>query len=347
MKPAGLHAAILSAILFGMSPVACKAIVGEMSATLLAGLLYLGSGLGLIGVVLYQKLPVVDLAYSLSLRQRAYLAIAIIAGGVIAPLFLAFGIRYGTATEVSLLLNFETVATTFLAWFVFHEHIGSRVWIGKLLIIGASLVIILAGSEGVQLSVPGLSVLAACLLWGIDNNLTRELESLPAPLLACVKGLSAGIFNVILSMFLPRSPATALQITGTLGIGVLSYGVSLVLFIHALREIGAARTSTWFASGPFIGSLLSVLVLGERPPSEYWVAALVMLSGVFFLYGEAHRHIHEHEQLAHSHPHGHDEHHRHEHGEEVNREPHDHYHVHEPLMHAHAHWPDIHHRHRH
>ncbi len=347
MKSAGLHAAILSALLFGMSPVACKVIVGEMPPALLAGLLYLGSGLGLIGVVLYQKIPVVDLALSLSRRQLLYLAGAISAGGVIAPLFLAFGIRYGTATEVSLLLNFETVATTFLAWFVFHEHIGSRVWIGKFLIIGGSLVIILAGGGGVQFSMPGLSVLMACALWGIDNNLTRELESLPAPLLACAKGLSAGIFNVALSLFMLGSPVSAGQVTGALGIGALSYGASLVLFIHALRAIGAARTSTWFASGPFIGSLLSVIVLGERPPVEYWLAAPVMLSGMFLLYGESHRHLHHHDPLAHSHPHGHDEHHRHEHGAEDNAEPHDHHHVHEPLTHAHLHWPDIHHRHRH
>src|SRR6266545_84593 len=203
-KKKGLHAAILSAILFGMSPVACKAIVGQMPSSLLAGLLYLGSGLGLAGVALRQTPPFYNILGSLSRRQWAYLAGTIVAGGVAAPLFLAFGIRYGTATEVSLLLNFETVATTLLAWAIFHEHIGYRVWIGKVLIVGASILVIFAGNEGVHLSIPGLSVLAACLLWGIDNNLTRELESLPASLLACVKGLSAGVFNVLLSIFLFR-----------------------------------------------------------------------------------------------------------------------------------------------
>lgn len=347
MEKKGLHAAILSAILFGMSPVACKAIVGQMPAALLAGLLYLGSGLGLAGVVLRQTPRFYVILASLSRRQWGYLAGAIISGGVAAPLFLAFGIRSGTATEVSLLLNFETVATTLLAWLIFHEHVGYRVWIGKVLIVGASLVIVLTGSAGVRLSIPGLSVLAACLLWGIDNNLTRELESLPASLLACVKGLSAGIFNVLLSLILFSGPVTALQVTATLIIGALSFGASLVLFIHALREIGSARTSTWFASGPFIGTLLSVTVLGERPPGGYWLAALVMLSGMFFLYGEMHRHLHRHERLAHSHPHEHDEHHRHEHDDGRDKGAHDHFHVHEPLIHSHVHWPDIHHRHRH
>ncbi len=342
----GLHAAILSTILFGMSPVACKAIVGQMPSPLLAGLLYLGSGLGLAGVVLYQKLPIFNIAGSLSQWQWGYLAAAIISGGVAAPLLLAFGIRYGTAAEVSLLLNFEAVATTILAWLIFHEHIGYRVWIGKALIIGASIGVVLTGGDGVRLSVPGLAVLSASLLWGIDNNLTRELESLPASLLACIKGLSAGIFNVLLSLLLFREPVTALQVTGTLLIGALSFGASLILFIHALREIGSARTSTWFASGPFIGVLLAVFVLGERPPREYWAAALVMLLGLFFLYGERHGHLHQHEQIVRAHPHVHDEHHRHKH-EEEDKEPHDHKHEHEPLTHAHVHWPDIHHRHKH
>ena len=347
MKKKGLHAAILSALLFGISPVACKAIVGQMPSSLLAGLLYLGSGLGLTGVVLRQTTPFYDVMRSLSRWQWANLAGAIVSGGVAAPLFLAYGIRYGTATEVSLLLNFETVATTLLAWMIFHEHIGYQVWIGKFLIIGASILVVLSGSGGVHLSIPGLSVLAACLLWGIDNNLTRELESLPASLLACMKGWSAGVFNVLLSLFLFRSPVTAFQVSGVLVIGALSYGASLVFFIHALREIGSARTSTWFATGPFIGTILSVIVLGEHPPGEYWVAALVMVLGMFFLYGEVHRHLHRHEKLAHAHTHEHDEHHLHEHDKGEYEGKHEHIHVHEPITHAHVHWPDIHHRHIH
>jgi len=347
MKRKGLHSAILSAVLFGMSPVACKVIVGQMSSSLLAGLLYLGSGLGLTAVVLCQKTPVYDIIGSLSRRQWAYLVGAIVSGGVAAPLFLAYGICSGTASEVSLLLNFETVATTLLAWMVFHEQIGFRVWIGKLSIIGASILVLFTGTNELQLSIPGLSVLAACLLWGIDNNLTRELESLPAPLLACMKGWSAGIFNVLLSLVLFKSQVTALQVSGVLAIGALSYGASLVLFIHALREIGSARTSTWFASGPFIGTILSVIVLGERPPGEYWVAAVVMLSGMCFLYGEVHRHLHRHERINHAHPHEHDENHQHPHEDGELVGIHNHLHTHEPIKHAHVHWPDIHHRHIH
>ncbi len=347
MNRKGLHAAILSAILFGMSPVACKAIVGAMSSSLLAGLLYLGSGVGLTWVVLRQPTPFYAVLAALSGRQWANLAGAILSGGVAAPLFLAYGIRSGSATEVSLLLNFETVATTLLAWLIFREHIGPRVWVGKALIIGASAFVVLAGSGKVRLSVAGLSVLAACVLWGVDNNLTRELESMPASLLACMKGWIAGTFNVLLSIVLFRSQVSALQVSGVLAIGALSYGVSLVLFIYALRAIGAARTSTWFAAGPFVGTLLSVVLLGEHPAGAYWAAALAMLSGMLLLYGEVHRHLHRHERLAHGHLHEHDEHHLHGHDGCGTEGRHDHFHVHEAMEHAHMHWPDVHHRHAH
>jgi len=182
MGKKGQHLAIRSALLFSMSPVACKAIVGQMPSSLLAGLLYLGSGLGLTVMVLNQRIPVSDILSRLSWRQWANLTGAIIAGGVAAPLFLAYGILFGTASEVSLLLNFEAVATTLIAWMIFHEHIGRSVWIGKLLIIGASIFVVFTGSNDVRWSIPGLSVLIACILWGIDNNLTRELEAVPASL---------------------------------------------------------------------------------------------------------------------------------------------------------------------
>ena len=348
MDRKGLHTAILSAILFGLSPVACKAIVGQMSPALLAGLLYLGSGLGLTGVVLRHNINSVQVLQSLSRRQWINLVGAILSGGVAAPLFLAYGILYGTASEVSLLLNFEAVATTLIAWMVFHEHIGRRVWIGKFFIIGASILVIVAGQGAIRLSLPGLSVLAACIFWGIDNNLTRELEDLPPSFLACIKGWSAGLFNVGLALLMFGGQVTLFQVGGTLMIGALSYGVSLVLFIHALRKIGSARTSTWFASGPFIGTIAAVFFLGEHPPHEFWVGALIMLSGMVFLYGERHRHVHQHEPQAHSHPHTHDdEHHRHEHDADEGEGEHDHYHVHEPITHSHVHWPDIHHRHTH
>ncbi|KAF0215406.1 MAG: hypothetical protein FD174_4145 [Geobacteraceae bacterium] len=343
----GQFFALLSAALFGVSPVLCKLIIGDMSPALLAGLLYLGSGIGLQLILLIQRKDSIQEVKKLSPRHRHKLTGAIVTGGIIAPLCLAYGIKYGTASEVSLLLNFETVATTVIAWLIFKEYVGLRVWFGKILILAAAFMIILRSEGGLAFSLSGLLVLLACIFWGIDNNLTRDVEELPATVLASIKGFGAGAFNVILAFVLSAGTATVLQAAAALLIGALSYGMSLVLFVEALRRIGSARTSTFFAVGPFIGVFLSVILLGERPPITYWLAASWMLAGIALLYREMHGHLHTHEPLTHRHRHVHDEHHRHPHEEAYIEEPHEHLHVHEPMTHIHVHWPDIHHRHSH
>lgn len=342
----GQMLAIISAILFGISPALCKIVVGEMSTALLAGLLYLGSGLGLQFHLICKRRNSLGALRRLSSSQRARLAVAVFFGGILAPLCLAYGIKYGAAAEVSLLLNLETVATTVIAWLFFKEHVGLPVWAGKVFIIlGASLIILKTGD--VRIHLPGVFVLLACIFWGIDNNLTRDIEELPATVLASIKGLSAGIFNILLALALSAGTVTSSQIGASLLIGAMSYGLSLVLFVEALRRIGAARTSTFFAIGPFVGAVFSVLFLGEQMQTVYWIASLFMLGGLVFLYREMHRHLHAHERMSHSHRHVHDEHHQHRHKEAASGEPHEHFHTHEPLTHIHVHWPDIHHRHQH
>jgi drug/metabolite transporter (DMT)-like permease len=343
----GQFLSILSAALFGISPVLCKMMIGEMSPVLLAGLLYLGSGIGLQLLLFCQRRNSVRELGQISLRSRFKLLGAVISGGVVAPLCLTYGIKYGTASEVTLLLNLETVATTAISWLIFKEYIGPRVWTGKILILTAASIIVFRMEGEPSLSLSGLLVVFACIFWGVDNNLTRDVEELPATVLAGIKGLGAGIFTTVAALLFFSGKASGLQIGGALTIGALSYGLSLVLFVEALRRIGSARTSTFFAIGPFIGTLLSVILLGERPPAPYWFAAALMLGGVILLYREKHRHLHSHESIMHHHRHFHDEHHQHAHeGMDVG-EPHDHIHSHEPITHIHGHWPDIHHRHGH
>ncbi|TWJ19721.1 drug/metabolite transporter (DMT)-like permease [Geobacter argillaceus] len=321
--------------------------IGEMSPALLAGLLYLGSGIGLQLLLLFQRKNPLQELRQLSPQHRIKLLGAILSGGVIAPVCLTYGIKYGTASEVTLLLNLETVATTVIAWLIFKEHIGPRVWMGKILILMAACVVVLKTEGGLAFSLSGLLVVLACIFWGIDNNLTRDVEDLSSTVLACIKGFSAGIFTIVLTFLFSSGSAAGYQIGGALAIGALSYGLSLVLFVEALRKIGSARTTTFFAVGPFIGTLLSVAILGERPPVSYWFAVSLMLAGIFLLYREIHRHLHTHEVIVHRHMHIHDEHHRHDHVETETAEPHEHIHVHELITHSHVHWPDIHHRHEH
>lgn len=343
----GQFLAIISAVLFGISPVFCKLLIGEMSPALLAGLLYLGSGIGLLILLLFQRKNFMQELRQLPPRHRIKLLGAIMSGGVIAPLCLTYGIKYGSASEVTLLLNLETVATTVIAWLFFKEYIGTRVWAGKLLILIAASIVVLQAKEGFAFSLSGLLVVLACIFWGIDNNLTRDVEQLSSTVLACIKGFGAGIFTIVLALLFSSGSVTGNQISGALAIGAVSYGLSLVLFVEALRKIGSARTATFFAIGPFVGTLLSVAVLGERPSAAYWFAASLMLAGIFLLYREIHRHLHTHEVITHSHRHIHEEHHRHEHEDSEPAEPHQHSHVHEGITHSHGHWPDIHHRHTH
>jgi drug/metabolite transporter (DMT)-like permease len=347
----GSQLATLSALLFGISPVLCKMMIGEMSPVLLAGLLYLGSGIGLSFVLVQLRINFFKEIHNISRIHRFKLLGAVLAGGVIAPLCLVYGIKYGRASEVSLLLNLETVATTIIAWMIFKEQVSRYVWVGKVLIVLASALIIIKFPESLAFSTSGILVVLACIFWGIDNNLTRDVDALPATALAAIKGYCAGLFNITLAAVIGFGSVDILQISGALLIGALSYGASLVLFISALRKIGSARSSTYFAIGPFIGVLSSLILLREQPPAFFWFATALMLAGVLCLYRERHEHPHVHEAIAHRHEHSHDQdidkHHRHLHNEGDNTEPHGHFHLHERVLHSHGHLPDTHHRHGH
>lgn len=343
----GAVLALFSAFLFGISPVLIKGISGELPPILMAGILYLGSGLGLLSLRLIRRESIFNSLRIISGQQKLQLVGAIVFGGILAPICLTYGIFYSSAFQVSALLNLETVATTVLAGLIFREHIGGRVWFGKALIVIGAVFISKNGKMDIEFSPASLAIIGACFFWGIDNNLTRDIEDLPPSLLAGIKGFVAGLFNILLAFLLGQTANNVPDVLGALVIGMMCYGLSLVLFIYALRKIGSSRTSTYFATGPFIGMICAVLFLGERPAIVHWLAGAVMLLGVWALYREHHEHEHTHESLEHSHMHIHDEHHQHEHGGTEGLAPHEHLHEHKWLKHAHPHLPDIHHRHQH
>ena len=193
-----------------------------------------------------------------------------------------------------------------------------------------------------------LLIVAACLCWGVDNNLTRQVSSGDAMAIACSKGLFAGACNTALALSLGAQWRSWASVAACLAVGLLGYGLSLTLFVVALRTLGTARTGAYFSTGPFFGVLLSLAVWPEVPPALFWPAALLMAAGVWLHLGERHEHEHTHELLEHAHRHVHDEHHRHDHGPEWDgTEPHVHAHRHEAMTHRHPHYPDIHHRHAH
>ena len=325
-----------------------KTLVGGMPPLLLAGLLYAGSGLGLAALLVMRAAT--GGRDSITWPRGTdlwWLLGAIASGGAVGPYLLMYGLQATDAASASLILNLEGVFTALLAWFVFKENVDRRIAVGMTLIVTGGLVI----SAGPGLRAGGLvgplAIGGACLAWAIDNNLTRKVSVHDAMFIACAKGLVAGTTSVALVLASgAHLPAIATVLQAGL-LGFLGYGLSLTLFVVALRELGTARTGAYFSLAPFIGATLAV-VLGAPLTVTLIVAALLMGAGVWLHLTEHHLHLHRHVRLEHDHPHTHDEHHRHRHGPEWDgKEPHSHAHVHEPLEHAHAHYPDVHHRHAH
>jgi drug/metabolite transporter (DMT)-like permease len=345
MNP-GILAALGAAILFGASTPLAKLLVGSVTPVLLAGLLYLGSGVGLLG---YRLARPGGAEAPLSRADLPWLAGAIVAGGIAGPLLLMFGLRATSGAAASLLLNLEAVLTAMLAWFVFRENFDRRVLVGMVLIVAGGIVLSWQPGAGGTESAWGAALVAgACLAWAIDNNLTRKVAASDAVQIAGLKGLVAGIFNTVLALAMGATfpPARILLAAGL--VGLVGYGVSLALFVVALRHLGTARTGAYFSVAPFFGAALAVGLLGEAANVAFWLAAALMVIGVWLHLTERHEHLHEHEPLVHTHRHVHDEHHRHAHGSEWNGvEPHTHEHAHARLLHRHPHYPDLHHRHRH
>jgi drug/metabolite transporter (DMT)-like permease len=347
LSPA-ITAALAAALLFGASTPLAKQLLRDTSPMLLAGLLYLGSGIGL-GVGRFLR----DRGWrspALNPAEWGWLLLAIGFGGVLGPLLLMLGLARMPAASASLLLNLEAVLTALLAWIVFRENTDRRVVLGMALIVAGAAVLAGRGNLYAPGSGDGALLIAlACLCWALDNNLTRKVSASDAAFLAGLKGLAAGVVNTGLALLLgARLPGPG-GIAEAMTVGLLGYGVSLVLFVVALRGLGAARTGAYFSTAPFMGAAVAVLALGERPYPSFWLAAVLMGAGVWLHLRERHEHVHTHSPTMHTHRHVHDEHHPHLHEfDRDSREPHTHEHSHALLTHSHPHYPDIsHHQHGH
>jgi len=341
--------ALLSAALFGVSTPAAKFLVGSVQPVLLAGLLYCGAGIGI--AVLRRVWPsLVSRAPEVALGRAdlPWLAGAILAGGVVGPVLLMTGLARTSAAAGSLLLTLEGAATALMAWFIFHENFDRRIAIGMLFLVAGAGILSWSGTPNMDSVIGPLAIVGACLAWGLDNNFTRKV-SLADPLqIVELKGLIAGPFNLALALsFGAGMPG----VTATLAAGIVGffgYGVSLALFVIALRHLGTARTGAYFSTAPFVGSIVAVMALGEPITWPLVVAGALMGSGVWLHLTEQHEHEHVHEAMAHAHPHLHDDHHRHAHSpSDPPGEPHTHFHEHTPMRHSHPHVPDMHHVHRH
>jgi drug/metabolite transporter (DMT)-like permease len=344
----GAPLALTAAALFGASTPLAKALLGDVAPWLLAGLLYLGSGLGLLTLaVLRRAAGVRSNEAPLRRADLPWLAAVSLAGGVVAPVLLMLGLARTPASSAALLLNLEGVMTLGLAWVVFRENVDLRIGLGAAAILAAALLLSWDGGAG-GFGWGAILIAGACAAWAIDNNLTRKLSSADPLHIALVKGLTAGSVNVALALALHAAWPAPGPIAAAGMIGFLGYGVSLTLFVLALRHLGTARTAAYFSAAPFVGGIIGIAWLGEPLTASFLIAAVLMALGLYLHLAERHLHSHTHEPLEHEHRHVHDAHHAHAHGPaDPPGEPHVHVHVHRRLAHSHPHYPDIHHRHAH
>jgi drug/metabolite transporter (DMT)-like permease len=345
----GVPLAIAAAVLFGASTPLAKLLLGEgVDPWLLAGLLYLGSGVGLSLIHLTQRARGVPRGEApLRRPDLPRLALVVLAGGLAGPLLLMLGLRTTLASTASLLLNLEGLATMAIAWVVFRENVDRRLLAGAAAILAGAAIVSWEGGPN-ALGMGALFISAACIGWGLDNNLTRTLSAADPVQIAAIKGLVAGSVNLTLALLAGASVGSVSVALWAGVVGFLGYGISLVFFTLSLRHLGTARTGAYFSIAPFVGAAVSIPLFDEALTLPLLVAASLMGLGLYLHLVERHDHEHAHGRLEHEHRHVHDEHHQHEHDAAVpHGEAHSHRHVHAGLVHRHRHYPDLHHRHGH
>ena len=348
LRNGGVRAALLSAALFGASAPLAKLLLGDVDPWLLAGLLYVGAGVGMGLWRIIRRSPRVALPRG----EVWWLVGAVVSGGLAGPVLLMVGLASMPASGASLLLNVEGVLTAVVAWVVFREPTDRRVVVGMLAIVaGAVVIAVPTGRVDFAEVWPALAIVAACACWALDNNLTRKVSLSDATWLVTVKGCTAGATNLGIALLLGAGLPAAHVALAAMALGFVAYGLSLVLFIVALRHVGTARAGAYFSIAPFFGAVLAIAVLSEPLTPQLVLAGGLMALGTWLHVTERHSHSHTHEAVTHDHWHTHDDgHHDHVHaaGDVVEvGVRHRHVHTHEAITHSHEHYPDAHHRHAH
>jgi len=275
-KKAIFHA-ILAAALYAINAPVSKLLLTEIPSTMMAGLLYLGAGSGMF---LLEKLNRRTDELPLTRKELPYTA-AMVALDIAAPIFLMIGLTGCSAANASLLNNFEIVATSLIALFLFREAISKRLWLAIVLVTLSSILLSFEDMSSLQFSWGSLFVLLACVCWGFENNCTRMLSSKNPAQIVIIKGFGSGLGALLLSLILGDRYSGWGYMILALILGFVAYGLSIYFYIYAQRELGAAKTSTYYAVSPFIGAGLSLLIFHERPSGVFIIALLIMAVGTY------------------------------------------------------------------
>lgn len=338
--------AIMAAVLFGMSSPFSKLLLREIPPMLLAALLYIGAGIGMLCLNTYKTKNQVQKEAALSKEDLPY-TVGMILLDIAAPIYLMIGLSMSTASTVSLLSNFEIVATSLIAMIIFKESIGKHVWMSVVLITISCFILSISDFENLSFSIGSLFIIVACICWGFENNCTRMM-SLKNPMeIVIIKGFGSGFGSLIIALFTKEFSTNILYIFLALILGFFAYGLSIYFYVKAQSNLGAARTSTYYGFAPFIGVAVSIVLFRETITWNFTIALLLMLTAAYYSAVEKHQHTHIHEKFFHEHRHNHvDGHHNHPH-EILITEEHSHVHMHEYIEHTHVHTPDMHHVHSH
>lgn len=331
-KSGAILYAFLAAAFYAINMPLSKLLLQKIEPTFMAALLYLGAGIGISIIFLFRK-QTDDQEERLSRKELPYV-IGMILLDVAAPIFLMIGLTTATSANASLLNNFEIVATSLIAMFIFKELISPRLWIAIILITLSSMLLSFKDMSSLTFSLGSVFVLAAALCWGFENNLTRKISSKNTFQIVMLKGIFSGLGSLLIALFLgERFPQLQYVLLAML-LGFVAYGLSIFLYVRAQKELGAAKTSAYYAVAPFIGALLSFLILKEAITDYFLVAFLIMTVGSVLVVIDTmitrHSHLHTHTfteiqngtkisyQIEHSHEHKHfvSEKHSHQHKNE-------------------------------
>lgn len=339
--------AVIAAVLYGISAPVSKLLLTRIPPTLMASLLYLGAGFGMLVLNSYKSVRHKGIIEAkITSKELPYVA-GMILLDIAAPILLMFGLTMTTSENAALLNNFEIVATSLIAMLIFKEAVGKRMWLSIVLITISSIVLTIKDFNGFTFSTGSVFVLMACICWGLENNCTRKLSMKDPKQIVVVKGFGSGTVSLIISLIAGQYSNNIMFILLTMLLGFVAYGLSIFFYIHAQRELGAARSSIYYSAAPFIGVFVSWIVFRDGLKVNFLFALVIMLIGTYFAVSELHKHMHVHEIVSHEHMHNHmDRHHTHTHVDGFTGE-HSHPHTHEEVIHNHAHTPDLHHDHNH
>lgn len=337
--------AILAAALYAINVPLSKFLLNHAGPTMMASFLYLGAGLGLFIYSLIEKATGKQVKREPLTKKELPYTIAMVVLDIAAPIFLMFGISMTNSANVSLLNNFEIVATSIIALVVFKETVSKKLWFAIALVTVASAILSFEGAGSFTFNGGSLFVLGACLCWGLENNCTKMISNKSSVEIVIIKGTFSGLGSLICAFIVGEHLPAVQWILCILLLGFVAYGLSIHFYIMAQKDLGAAKTSAYYSVAPFLGVVFSFILLNERPGVQFYIALIIMVISTYLMVKDTialqhtheHEHIHTHEHahgdMIHTHEHKHIHTHLHTHGSDSEN----HTHKHELTEHCHSH----------